>query len=93
VASIVSSIVISKFLHCTILENFNLKWTRIQHGMDLGCWPALEECYVSTMYLLRWDPPFPSRACKPSSIENSKIEKLSALNQQVGKILLFLDVA
>jgi hypothetical protein len=45
------------------------------------------------MYLLRWDPPFPSRACKPSSIENSKIEKLSALNQQVGKILLFLDVA
>ena len=36
-ASIVSSIVISKFLHCTILENFNLKYTRIHHGMDLGC--------------------------------------------------------
>jgi hypothetical protein len=38
VAFIVSSIVISKFLHCTILENFNLKWTRIQRGMDLGCY-------------------------------------------------------
>jgi hypothetical protein len=37
VASIVFSIVISKFLHCTILENFNLKWTTIQCGMDLGC--------------------------------------------------------
>jgi hypothetical protein len=46
-ASIESSIVISKFLHCTILvtmsaksyfqENFNLKWIRIQHGVDLGC--------------------------------------------------------
>jgi hypothetical protein len=36
-ASIVSSIVISKFLHCTILEIFNLKWTRIQCGVDLGC--------------------------------------------------------
>jgi hypothetical protein len=30
-------LVISKFLHCTILENFNLKWTRIQRGVDLGC--------------------------------------------------------
>jgi hypothetical protein len=60
-ASIVSSIVISKFLHCTILENFNLKWTRIQRGVDLGCcwmlffllrrvcWPALEECYVACL--------------------------------------------
>jgi hypothetical protein len=47
VASIVFSIVISKFLHCTIIvtisaksffqQNFNLKWTRIQRGMDLGC--------------------------------------------------------
>jgi hypothetical protein len=37
VASIVSSIVISKFLYCTILENFNLNWTRIQRGVDLGC--------------------------------------------------------
>jgi hypothetical protein len=40
VASIVSSIVISKFLHCTILENFNLKWTRIQRAWILdaiGC--------------------------------------------------------
>jgi hypothetical protein len=58
VASIVSSIVISKFLHYTILENFNLKWIRIQRGVNLGCywmlffllrrvcWPALEECYV-----------------------------------------------
>jgi hypothetical protein len=46
-ASIVSSIVISKFLHCRILvtksaksffqQNFNLKWTRIQRGLDLGC--------------------------------------------------------
>jgi hypothetical protein len=42
---------------------------------------------------LRWDPPFPSRAYKPSSLEDSKIEKLLALNQQVGKILLDLDVA
>jgi hypothetical protein len=43
---------------------------------------------------VRWDPPFPSRACKPSSLENSKIEKLSVLNQQVDKILLLiLDVA
>jgi hypothetical protein len=60
-ASIVSSIVISKFLQCTILENFNLKWTRIQRGVDLGCcwmlffllrrvcWPALEECYAAVM--------------------------------------------
>jgi hypothetical protein len=47
VVSIVASIVISKFLHYTILvtmsaksffqQNFNLKWTRIQCGMDLGC--------------------------------------------------------
>jgi hypothetical protein len=37
-ASIGSSIVISKFLHCTILENFNLKWTRIQCGVDLACY-------------------------------------------------------
>jgi hypothetical protein len=47
--SMVASIVISKFLHCTILvtisaksffqQNFNLKWTRIQRGPDLGfCW-------------------------------------------------------
>jgi hypothetical protein len=43
--------------------------------------------------LLRWDPPFPSRVCKPSNLENSKIEKLSTANQQVGKILLALDVA
>jgi hypothetical protein len=45
--SIVALIVISKFLHCTILvticgksffqQNFNLKTTRIQHGLDLGC--------------------------------------------------------
>jgi hypothetical protein len=45
--SIVASIVISKFLHCTILvtisgksffqQNFNLKMTRIQGGLDLGC--------------------------------------------------------
>jgi hypothetical protein len=45
----VVSIEISKFLHCTILvtisaksffqQNFNLKWTKIQRGMDLGyCW-------------------------------------------------------
>jgi hypothetical protein len=25
---------------------------------------------------LRWNPPFQSKACKPSSLENSKIEKL-----------------
>jgi hypothetical protein len=42
---------------------------------------------------IRWDPPFPSRACKPSSLENSKIEKMLALNQQVDKILLDLNVA
>ena len=46
-ASIVASIVISKFLHYTILvtistrtsskKNFNLMWTRIQCGLDLGC--------------------------------------------------------
>jgi hypothetical protein len=64
VASIVSSIVTSKFLHCTILENFNLKWTRIQRGMDLGCcwmlfflqrrvcWPAFEECYGTIVYFI-----------------------------------------
>jgi hypothetical protein len=43
----VASIVISKFRHCIILvtistksffqQNFNLIWTRIQHGLDLGC--------------------------------------------------------
>jgi hypothetical protein len=48
VVSIVALIVISKFLHCTILvtisarsffqQNFNLKWTRIQCGLDLGCY-------------------------------------------------------
>jgi hypothetical protein len=47
VASIVASIVISKFFYYTILvtmsaksffqQNFNLNWTRIQRGMDLGC--------------------------------------------------------
>jgi hypothetical protein len=46
--SIVVSIVISKFLCHTILvtisgksffqQNFNLKMTRIHHGMDLGCY-------------------------------------------------------
>jgi hypothetical protein len=64
----VPSIVISKFLHYTILENFNLKWTRIQCGVDLGCswmlffllrkvcWPALEECYVGlAKYLVNID--------------------------------------
>jgi hypothetical protein len=35
----------------------------------------------------------PSRAPFPSKARNSKIEKLSALNQLVGKILLVLDVA
>jgi hypothetical protein len=40
-------VVISKFLHFTILviisaksyfyQNFNLKWKRIQCGLDLGC--------------------------------------------------------
>jgi hypothetical protein len=66
VASIVTSIVISKFLHYTIRflhwtstksffqQNFNLNWTRIQHGQESlmlfplysrVCWPAFEECY------------------------------------------------
>jgi hypothetical protein len=57
------SIVISKLLHYSILvtisaksffqKNFNLKWTRIQCGLDLGCcWmlfsiveKGLQECY------------------------------------------------
>jgi hypothetical protein len=48
--SIVASIVISKFLHCTILvtisgkcffqQNFNLKMTRIQRG--IGSWMLLD---------------------------------------------------
>jgi hypothetical protein len=46
-STVMASIVISKFLHCTILvtisaksffqQNFNLKWTRIQRGLDLRC--------------------------------------------------------
>jgi hypothetical protein len=46
VVSIMASIVISRFLHYTILvtisaksffqQNFNLKWTRIQRSLDLG---------------------------------------------------------
>jgi hypothetical protein len=45
---IMASTVISKFLHNTILvtisaksffqQNFNLNWTRIQRGLDLGCY-------------------------------------------------------
>jgi hypothetical protein len=47
VASIVSSIVISKFLHCTILENFKLKWTRIERGVDVvGCSFSCREGFV-----------------------------------------------
>jgi hypothetical protein len=41
---------------------------------------------------LRWISPFPSRACKPSSLENSNIEKLWAMNEQLSKILLVLVV-
>jgi ubiquitin C len=47
---------------------------------------------VSTLRL-RWDPPFQSWTCETRSLENSKIEKLPALNQQVHKILLLRDVA
>jgi hypothetical protein len=79
-ASVVSSIVISKLLHCIILENFNLKWTRIQRGMDLGCywmlfllqrrvyWPALEVCYVQ-------------RAARRHTVigQNCKLEKTNTI--------------
>jgi hypothetical protein len=41
---------------------------------------------------VRWDPLQPKRACKPNSLENSNIEKLWALNQQLSKILLVLVV-
>jgi hypothetical protein len=39
------------------------------------------------------DPLQPNRACKPDSLENSNIEKLWVLNQQLSKILLVLVVA
>jgi hypothetical protein len=53
VAFIVSSIVISKFLHYTILGNINLKWTRIQRGMDLGCsWMLLDALFLVEKGLL-----------------------------------------
>jgi hypothetical protein len=42
------------------------------------------------MQVLRWDTLQPNRACKPDSLENSNIEKLSALNQQLSKIPLVL---
>jgi hypothetical protein len=41
---------------------------------------------------IRWDILQPNRACKLDSLENSNIEKLSTLNQQMGKILLVLVV-
>jgi hypothetical protein len=43
--------------------------------------------------VIRWDTPQPNRTCKPDSLENSNIEKLSALNQQLCKIPLVLVVA
>jgi hypothetical protein len=42
---------------------------------------------------VRWDTLQLNRACKLDSLENSNIEKLSALNQQLGKILLVLVIA
>jgi hypothetical protein len=42
---------------------------------------------------LRWDTPQPNSRCEPDSLDNSNIEKLSALNQQQSKIPLVLVVA
>ena len=42
---------------------------------------------------MKWKALFLSRACKLNSLENSNIEKLWALNQQLNKILLVVDVA
>jgi hypothetical protein len=41
---------------------------------------------------VRWDTLQPNRDYLSDSLENSNIEKLSALNQQLGKILLVLVV-
>jgi hypothetical protein len=70
VVSIVASIVIPKFLHCTILvtlsvkssfqQNFNLKWARIQCGMDLGCsWMfffTVDKDLLSSPWRMLWVP-------------------------------------
>jgi hypothetical protein len=37
---------------------------------------------------LRWNTIQPNTACKPDNLENSNIEKLLALNQQLGKIII-----
>jgi hypothetical protein len=42
---------------------------------------------------IRWEAPYLNRACKPNSLENSNIEKLWALNQQLSTILLVLVIA
>ena len=61
---IVVSIVISKFLHCKILviistksffqQNFNLKWTRIQRGLDLRCCCMLFFIVVKDLLAYLW---------------------------------------
>jgi hypothetical protein len=43
-----------------------------------------------TYLLLRWNTLQPNTSCKHDNLENSNIEKLSILNQQLGKILPYV---
>jgi hypothetical protein len=83
--------------------NIMQKWDKIlflalyvNNLLFIGNYPSMIGWFkfqLETKFEIRWDTQQPNRGCKPDILENSNIEKLSALNQQQDKIPVVLVVA